>query len=323
MTQARHQPIALVTGASGFIGPALCERLRTRGWQVRALMRRPVPGPWDTAVSLDLGRQAIPDDLLAGVATVFHLAGKAHAVAERDGADKEYQIANVLGTRDLLAAARRHAVRGFVYFSSVKAEASASEGESAPSAAPLTPYGRSKHDAERLLLSGDGVEQTVVLRPALVYGPNPKGYLAQLIRAMRSGWFPPLPDTGNGRSMIHRDDLADAAIQCASDPRAAGRIFTVTDDIPYSTHHIQMLIRQALGRPEPGWSLPIGLLTLAARGGDRGARLLGRRLPFDSEILEKLTGSALYDGTPLRRELGFRSQRTLQDSIAEMVATTP
>ena len=84
-------------------------------------MRRPGDGPWDEAATLDLGRQPIPEGLLAGVDCTFHLAGRAHALAEGPGAEQEYRLSNVQSTLDLLAAARAAGVRAFIYFSSVKA----------------------------------------------------------------------------------------------------------------------------------------------------------------------------------------------------------
>ena len=314
--------IALVTGASGFIGPSLCRHLHSDGWQVRAVMRRPAAGPWDEAVTLDLGRQTLPPHLLTGIDCIFHLAGKAHALAAGPDAEEEYQRANCQSTLDLLAAARTQGVRGFVYFSSVKAMGDGSEPLIRHAGAADTPYGRSKRAAERAVLSSGAVHHPVVLRPSLVYGPHPKGYLGLLIRAVRAGWFPPLRDLGNARSMIHRDDLTGAAVLCADDPRALGRTYVVTDGTPYSTRQVYEYILEALGRRPPRWNLPIGLLRLAALGGDGIGRLRGRRLPFDSEVLEKLIGAACYDGSPIRQELGFMPRRTLQDSMSEMVATT-
>ncbi len=314
------QGIVIVTGASGFLGPALCRALKAAGWRVHAVMRRRATGPWDKAVTLDLGRHCIPDDLLADVDCVFHLAGKAHAVAQGNDADEEYRLANYQSTLDLLAAARVQGVRGFVYFSSVKAM-----DEDRPpvwvGATPGTPYGRSKRAAEEAVLLSGSVAHPVVLRSSLVYGPHPKGYLARLIRAVRAGWFPPLPELGNGRSMVHREDLVDAAIACAHEPRARGRTYVVTDGTPYSTRQIYEFILEALGRRVPGWTLPVGLLRLAALSGDGIGRLRGRRFIFDSEVLEKLIGSACYDGAPIARELGFQPRRTLRDSMAEMVST--
>ncbi len=257
---------------------------------------------------------------MRGVDCIFHLAGRAHALAEGPEACEEYRLANVQSTTDLLSAARAAGVRAFVYFSSVKAmEPRAQSADGVCDAA----YGRSKLLAERAVLNSGAVPHPVVLRPALVYGPHPKGYLELLIRATRARWFPPLPELGNQRSMIHRDDLVRAALQCATDPRARARTYVVTDGSGYSTRQIYDCVLAALGRPAPRWTLPIALLRLAALAGDGIGRLRHRRFPFDSEVLEKLVDSACYDGTPIRQELGFEPRRTLQDSMAEMLATTP
>jgi nucleoside-diphosphate-sugar epimerase len=313
---------ALVTGASGFIGPSLCVALKANGWDVRAVMRRPATGPWDEAVLLDLGSEPCPDTLLKGVDCVFHLAGRAHAVSEGPAAEEAYRLANLQSTTDLLAAARAQTVRAFVYFSSVKAIGE--QGDLMQTAGtPTTPYGRSKRAAEQAVLGSDAIPHPVVLRPALVYGPRPKGHLELMIRAVRAGWFPPLPELENRRSMIHRDDLVRAALLCADDPRARGRAYVVNDGPGYSTRELYLAILATLGRRPPAWHLPFAVLRLAARVADQAGRMLNRRLPFDSVALEKLFGSACYDGEEIRRDLGFQPQRSLSDSIAEMVRTTP
>ncbi len=316
--------VALVSGASGFIGPSLCRRLKVAGWHVRAIMRRPMPGPWDASVLVDLGREPVPLKTLADVDCVFHLAGKAHALAQGSGADEEYRLANCQSTLDLLAASRAQGVRGFVYFSSVKAIGKGDGPGSNPGFEPacLSPYGRSKRAAEDAVLASGAVPHPVVLRPSLVYGPNPKGYLELLIRAVRAGWFPPLPDLGNARSMVHRDDLVEAALRCTLDPRARGQTYVVTDGTPYSTRQIYEFILASLGRRVPGWTLPPGLLRVAALGGDALGRMRGRRFVFDSAVLDKLIGSALYDGGQICRELGFAPYRHLGESMAEIVAST-
>lgn len=284
-------------------------------------MRRAVDGPWDEAAYLNLGRDPIPRDFAAGVDVIFHLAGRAHALADSPGEREAYRSANLQSTLDLLDAARAGGVRAFVYFSSVKASsAQGADPQEAPSWEDH--YGRSKREAEAAVLGGDTVPHPVVLRPALVYGPNLKGYLGLLIRAVRAGWFPPLAEVGNARSMVHREDLAEAAMRCAFDPRAAGKTYVVTDGTPYSTRQIYEYILDALGRKPPRWNLPLSVLGGAARVGDTLGHLVGRRLPFDSDLLEKLIGSAFYDGSAIERDLGFQAQRHLPDSMREMVETT-
>jgi nucleoside-diphosphate-sugar epimerase len=316
-----HPPIALVTGAAGFIGVALCRTLRSRGWRVRALLRRPIGGPWDYDVQLDLGTQPVPPSFLEGVDTVFHLAGKAHAVSRGRVEWDAYRRSNFQSTLDLLGAARSSGVRCFVYMSSVKAGDIPEPRADDP--APADPYAQSKRLAEEAVLGSGALPHPVVLRPALVYGPHPKGYLKVMIKAVRGGWFPLLPDTGNARSMVHRDDLVEAALRCAIDPRARRRTYVVTDGHPYSTREIYEMILAALGRRRPSWEVPLGMLRVAAFVGDLGERLSGHRLPFDSEVLGKLTGSALYDGRAIEDELGFHAALQLKDAIGEMIATTP
>jgi UDP-glucose 4-epimerase len=311
-----------VTGASGFIGAALCQRLQQEGCRVRAVVRQRAEGPWDEATRVNLGYEPVPAGLLTGVDCVFHAAGKAHALADSARAEQAYRASNVQSTLDLLAEAGAQRVRAFVYFSSVKAMGEgcerAQDEESAPN--PRTAYGRTKLAAERAVLKGGQVPHPVVLRPTLVYGPNPKGYLGLMVRTVSRGWFPPLPELGNGRSMIHRDDVVEAALLVAADRRAAGGTYVLADGHSYSSRDIYAAICAALGRPVPHWTLSPALLRMAARIGDGIGRLRGKRFLFDSEVLEKLAGSALYDGGRICRELGFRPTRNLMGSMPEIVA---
>ncbi len=91
-------------------------------------------------------------------------------------------------------------------------------------APPETPYGRAKRAAEeRVLAVGrESGMQTVNLRPALVYGPGIQANLLRLIEAVRRGWLPPLPETGNRRSLVHVDDVVQALLLAAAHPAAAG-----------------------------------------------------------------------------------------------------
>ncbi|RMD65050.1 NAD-dependent epimerase/dehydratase family protein [Candidatus Parcubacteria bacterium] len=313
---------ALVTGASGFIGRVLCARLQREGLAVWALGRRKAQGPWDAFIEADVA-ESVPIEALQGADCVFHLAGKAHELLERRRDPGGYFRTNVEGTRRLLEESKAAGVRRFVFFSSVSAmggitSASKPVDESAP-CAPQTPYGESKLAAEQLVLEGEYVPEPVVLRLPMVYGPTQKGNLPRMIEAIARRRFPPLPEAHNKRSMVHVEDVVVAAMFAAEKEAAAGKVYIVTDGQAYSTREMYLWICEALGRRPPRVSVPLGLLWAMARAGDAMEALLRRRLPFDSDALEKLVGSAWYSSARIERELGFRPRRHLRENLPEIV----
>jgi len=316
----KRDSLVLVSGASGFIGQNLCRRLRERGMRVRALMRDECSGPWDEVLLADLTNN-LPDNILQGVDTVFHLAGKAHALSETHQDETEYHAVNTAGTQRLLEACQAEGVQRFVMFSSVKAMGEGgtvclSEGADI---LPETPYGRSKLDAERLVLQGGYVPHSVVLRLSMVYGPIEKGNLPRMIHAIAKGRFPPLPELGNQRSMVHVDDVVRAAMLVAERPEAAGATYILTDGRVYSTRQMYEWICEALGKSIPAWHVPVfALKLLALIGGGIGA-LQGKRFVIDSDAMEKLVGSACYSSDLIQQDLGFEPERNLQESLEEIV----
>lgn len=316
----------LVTGASGFIGRVLCESLRNRGLYVRATARREVDGPWDAFVAADLARLEISTDVFAdlmhGIDTVFHLAGKAHALAELAADEEVYRQVNIGSTRNLLSMAAKHAPARFVFFSSVKAADDDNDGcmDESWDAPPTTPYGMSKRESERLVMEA-GRERDMhvsVLRLPLVYGRGAKGNLWKMMDAVSRGRFPPVPETGNRRSMVHVEDAVRAAMLAAEVPQANGRQYIVTDGDTYSTRTIYTLMCEALGKPARAWAVPASVLRGMAAAGDVIGRIRGRRFVFDSDAYRKLLGSACYDSSRIERELGFEPVHNLRDGVAEM-----
>jgi len=317
----RQHSIALVTGASGFIGRLLVTALREHGYRVRTLSRGPSDVDGLEHFALDLAKDDCPTELCLGVSMIFHLAGKAHDLAAHVSDLPQYRHVNVEGTRKLLEAAKQAGVPRFVFFSSVKA---VGDGQPQPmdetvSAPADGPYGESKYQAEQLVLHGDYVPYPLVIRPSMVYGNTDKGNLPMMIKAIRRGLFPPLPETGNRRSMVHVDDLVRAAILAAESERTAGKVYIVTDGHAYSTRQIYDGIRAALGKAPISWALPYGLLHGLARLGDGIGWLLKRRFPLDSAALDKLTGSAWYSSARIEAELGFRPTKNLPNSLPDVV----
>ena len=313
----------LVTGATGFIGRRLCQRLQQEGARVQAVGRKQCDGPWEVFHEVDLAQNPVPDEALKGVSTIFHLASKAHAVAEFGESGNGYRPIIVDATRRLLASARQNGVRCFAYISSVKAM-----GEGNPpglTQVPLTersphttqaPYGLAKAEAEKAVLAS-GIGHAVVLRPVMVYGPGEKGNLPRMVEAVRKGRFPPIPDTGNRRSMIHVDDLVEFSLRAACYPIAAGRTYILAGNDALSTRQLYDVVREALGLPRQDWAVPMVLLQVAALTGTVLGTLLQRRLPLDKETLLKLTGSAWYSSGLAQADLRYKPVHTVQDWLRQ------
>jgi nucleoside-diphosphate-sugar epimerase len=315
----RGRPV-LVTGGTGFIGRRLVAALREQGARVRVLARSigGIPPDWGSVetVAGDLTDAASLARACAGIDAVIHAAGFAHAEAAMPDFAARHWTVNAEGTFHLLDAAVAARVERFVFLSSVKAT-----GDPGPrcvdetwDAPPETPYGRAKRAAEaRVLTVGRETGlHAVNLRPALVYGPGMKANLARLIEAVRRGWCPPLPESGNRRSLVHVDDVVQAGLLAAAHPAAAGQTYLVTDGRSYSGRELYLLIRQALGSSAPRWAVPASMLYGTAALADGARWLTGRRDRPARAALDKLLGWACYDSSRIERELGYRPDWTFQ-----------
>lgn len=320
-------PTALVTGASGFIGRKLCARLKADGFRVVALVGKArVEGPWDESFSVDIANAsavaALAEKIPGGCAAVFHLAGKAHALSEIGGDDAAYFRINAEGTRNLLALARALGARRFVLASTVKVmgEGGFESGDESAACEPATPYGKSKYEAERAVLDPDAGVPGVSLRLSMVYGGKERGNMTRMVDAVRRRRFPPFPETGNRRSMVHVDDVVSAFVLAATHTAAVGETFIVTDGKLYSTREIYLIIRGVLGRSVPAFTPPLWFFRFAAKIGDLLGHLAGRRMPLDTDSLSKLTDSAAYSNRKIVEKLGFSPRHTLEDGVRGILA---
>jgi len=311
---------ALITGSNGFIGQYLCRSLRDSGYTIRTLNRR-VDNQWGNGVSLDLSSTNWDINPCEGIDTIFHLAGKVHSLAEAMQDEEEYWRINTEGTRKLLEAAQQAGVKCFIFFSSVKAAGDCDRQPMDETVATLpdSGYGQSKYDAEQLVLHGGYVPHPVVIRPCMVYGNSDKGNLPRMIKAIRKGIFPPLPELHNRRSMVHVEDVVGSALLAAEMPEAAGQVYIVSDGQTYSTRKIYDWTRAALGKPSTSFSIPVSLMRALAKTGDGIGYLRGQRFFFDSDGLDKLIGSAWYSSAKIERELGFKPVHDLPSALPEIV----
>jgi UDP-glucose 4-epimerase len=293
-----------VTGASGFIGKRLVTALLADNVSVRVLSRHD-QSDFETVIC-DLQNASIPSDALTDIDTVFHLAAFAHDLRDATNIEHLYRLVNVSATEELLRLATLSGVQRFIFVSSVKAGGHALSGQCISESDQDKPegvYGQTKYEAELKVLqvgrqSGMHVS---VLRPSLVYGNGVKGNLSNMFSAIKKGWFPPLPETGNNRSMVHVDDLVSALLLVCEDDRADGEIFNVTDGNKYSSREIYETMCSVLGKKVPSWSVPKFVFYMTS--------IFSPRLAY---MVEKLLGDECYSSEKIRM-IGFSPSKTLEN----------
>lgn len=315
--------IALVSGATGFIGTRLLSALQAEGHSCRAFGRRPA----NDALSFvsDLSDKSALAMACVGVECIFHCAGYAHAFSSLRGDDEDsHWRVNFEGTRNLIEAAGEAGVKRFVFLSSIKAMGESGDtcvDEDFP-ACPNTVYGRSKLAAEQVVLEAGmryGIH-VVNLRLSMVYGAGGRGNLERMARLVKRGLFPPLPETGNHRSLVHVRDVIDVIRLVSHNALANGRTYIVASREAPSGRALFDALCEIQGMQKSQWAVPEIFLRSIGRLGDGVQKVCRRRIPIDSEVIERLLGSAWYSPARIEKELGWTAKVSLVDGLAEMVS---
>ena len=303
--------VVAVTGASGFIGRAFMQRAHAHGWSVRRFVRTPA----ERAIAMDLANASI-DDLvraLDGVATVVHLAGRAHVMRENAiDADDAYRRPNVDATERIARAALAAGARRFVFASTVKVN-----GERTQPARPFRPddapapqdaYARSKLAAERVLqeICAGSPLTALVLRLPLVYGAGARGNFRRLVDAVAARRWLPFGAIDNRRSVASIDTVLDALAAAIEAPDVGSGVHFVADRDAVSTPQLVRAIAAALGVAPRLAAVPVAMLRLAAT-------LAGQR-----DAIERLADSLEVDASSLTAATGWSPRPFAID--ASMVA---
>jgi UDP-glucose 4-epimerase len=307
----------VITGANGFVGRAVCSFALAQGHEVIALVRRQggcVEGvrEWvHDAPDFDGLAAAWPASLKADC--VIHLAARVHVMRDR-AIDPlaAFRATNVEGTLRVAKAAHQRGVRRFVFASSIKAIAEVDPGRPLREDDPALPedaYGRSKLDAETAL--GQLGERTglevVIIRPPLVYGPGVRANFLSLMSAVEKGFPLPVASVKARRSLLYVDNLADAILRCATDPRAMTGCFHVADDESPTVAELARLMSKYLGKPARLLPMPPIWLRLAGR--------MTGRLPE----VQRLTCDLRLDSARIRGQLGWRPCYSLDEGLERTV----
>lgn len=301
----------LITGATGFVGTALCTDLATRRIAFRPVSRTARSG-FLTVGDIDAGTDW--SEALAGSDAIVHLAARVHVMDEK-AADPlaAFRAANVEATLNLARQAAAAGARRFVFVSSIKVNGEATAPGQPFTAAdrpnPVDPYGISKWEAEQALfaLGHETGMEIVVIRPPLVYGPGVKANFASLMRLAKRGLPLPLGAVANRRSLVFVGNLTDFIVLCTHERGAANRTFLVSDGDDRSIGQLLTGISHVMGRK--AWLLPVPphLISLAAA-------VLGK-----AQAAQRLLGWLQVDIGETRRHTGWTPPFSTAQGLAQTV----
>jgi nucleoside-diphosphate-sugar epimerase len=280
--------VCLVTGASGFIGGHLAQRLVADGYQVRCLVR----ASSDTSHLDRLEVEIAEGDLTSsqslrravdGCSYVLHCG----ALVSDWATPKEIAAINVEGTRNLLDAAAAASVERFVHFSTTDVygyPGGVAVDETYTGNGFRNWYSQTKRAAEAEVRRTQGLE-TVVLRPATVYGPRSKEVVGEIARAMRNGNML-LIDRGRAvAGLCYVDNLVDAALLALRHEAAPGQAFNATDGLSVTWKEFTEGLAEGLGCSPARWSMPYWMASGVGFSLEHGYRLLRRTTRLTTQPL--------------------------------------
>lgn len=307
--------VALVTGATGFIGSHLVDVLLARGWRVRCLVRKTSVLKWIPTDDVSL----VNGDVAAGgedldratrnVSVVFHLAGLTSAAS-----DAAYAAVNVEGTRNVVASMQKSAPDSLLLFCSSLAAAGPARSRplnETDEAAPVSAYGRSKLTAERIV-EESGIEHMIV-RPPAVYGPRDSDILA-VFRLVARGLAIRVAPEGQKLSLVHAEDLARGL---ASAVETEGRgLYYMTDGMVHTWESVIEYIARALGKKPRVIGIPPGVAEMISRAEQFRASVMGSKPLLTPDRIKELTqANWTCDDTRARLDIDYESSISLPDGL--------
>ncbi len=316
---------ALVTGGSGFVGAAVVRALLATGAQVRVLLRehsnrRNLEGLEVEPALGDLADIAALERALEGCEALFHVAAD-YRLWTPD--PQSLYRSNVEGTRNIVGAARRSAVKRIVYTSSVATIGLRSDGrpsnetDSASLDEMIGHYKRSKFLAEQWVCeAARGGMPIVIVNPSTPVGPGdvkptPTG---RLVLDAATGRMPAYVDTG--LNIVHVDDVAAGHLLAYEHGRVGERYILGGTDL--SLQRILSMIAVASGRRAPWLRLPRALLLPLAYAAEAVARLRGRETRITVDGVRMARHRMYFSSAKAVRELGYRwrpAQQAIDDAV--------
>ncbi|MCA1510369.1 NAD(P)-dependent oxidoreductase [Bradyrhizobium sp. NBAIM01] len=341
---ALNTPLVLLTGATGWLGGRLAAALTiglpevgllaTRGFRVRALV---LPGQ-DISQLCGQGVEIVTGDIrdtetvslfMAGAegAVFIHMAGIIHPTTVA-----QFEAINIKGTVNLLTAAQRVGVRRAIFISSNSAMGfNPHPDHRFTEESPYNPYmayGRSKMLMEKKLrgeTTVGGRPEIVIIRTPWFYGPNQPQRQTLFFKMVKNGTFPIVGSGRNRRSMGYIDNLAQGILFAAAHQKAAGEIFWLADETPYTMNEIVETVGKVL-REDFGMMVHPNRLRLPSIAADV-AMAVDAALQYAGmynqkiHVLSEMNKTIACDITKARKVLGYSPKIALREGMRLSVAS--
>lgn len=322
---------ALVTGGGGFLGGAVVRLLHQQGAVVRSFSRSSYPELAALGVEQIRGDLADCRALLRaaqGCDIVFHVAARAGIW----GKYEEFHSANVIGTRNVLAACRAHGIPRLVYTGSPSVVFNGSDVEGGDESLPYPArfeahYPRTKALAEQAVLAANGPElATVSLRPHLIWGPGDNHLVPRIIARARSGRLRRIGSRPCPVDTVYVDNAAHAHLLAAErltpGGPVAGRSYFISNNEPLPLWEMVNRILAAAGLPPVTAAIPPGVayaIGAACEGIWSLLRLSGEP-PMTRFVARELSTSHWFDISAARRDLGYEPTVSIEEGLRRLRA---
>ncbi len=314
---------ACITGATGFIGSRLCQRLRAEGCDVVAIgmVNNDVEQQRRESLEADgihfepgnVNDTAFLQRVLQGCDQVFHLAAAQH---EANVGEDYFRRINVEGTGNMLEAALACGVKRFVHGSTIGVYGAAMSGELDENSAlqPSNHYGRTKLEGEQLALQYRQRLDIAVVRISETYGPGDRRLL-KLFKGISKGMFFIAGNGENIHQLIYVDDLIDGLICVANSAQAVGEIYVLAGSERLSTNRMCEDVARAVSSDKKLPRLPYGPMRLLAGLIETVFGALGRQPPINRRSLDFFSKSFFFRQDKVKRELGFSPATPFADGV--------
>lgn len=315
-----------ITGANGFIGSHLIDKLLERDYQIKCLVRKTsnlrwLEGKHVTFVEGDLNSTEALKNLVSDSDYVYHIAGVVKSKT-REG----YFEGNCTSTKNILEACRLHNpnVTKFIHVSSQTVAGPSPDlehpvDESTP-CRPITTYGESKKAAEDVVLTYSDILPVTIVRPSAVYGPRDTEIFI-FFQTIERGLNPLIGFDEKRLSLIHVTDVVDGIIAAGESQKSAGEIYFISSERFYGWEEVGKLTARIMGKKNP-FQIRVPHTVVYSVAAIAQFFALFQKIAATLNIEKARDITRRYwtcDVSKAKRELGFRQKISIEEGFEETI----